>query len=84
MVSTCQTGKTIRRLAKAYLTTQQLYPALDSLWRLRFFYVLQGLVEQHVTGWGIRLADHLGKQKGTLNWAGCAHLSHSQLDSHPV
>lgn len=65
MVAACQTGETIRRLAQAYLTTQQLYPALDCLWRLGFLYVLQGLVEQNVSRRGIGLAEHLGKQTGT-------------------
>lgn len=56
----------VSKVSTAYLTTQQLYPALDSLWRLGFLNMLQGLIQQHISRWSIRLADNLGKQKKLL------------------
>lgn len=67
------------KLSRAYLTAQQLYPALDSLCRLGFFNVLQGLIQQHISCRGIWLEDHLGKQTQTYfnlnDWLQCISLT---------
>lgn len=75
----------------ALLTTEQFYPALNRLWRLGFFNVLQGLIQQHISCRGIRLADHLGKHKENMfekEWmtVTVSHTTHilDEQESHNV